>query len=254
MLPRPTRTPMLFSPPQAPLPIGSTRSVVIGRSRTCDLCVPSADASRRHCEVAGDGREYVIRDLGSRNGTFVNGERLIRERRLRPGDRIEIGSHTITFCELEADVPIHGPSDDAETQIFTKPTEGAAFKGDLAEIPPFAVLQVLEMGLKTGVLELTLDDGDGRLWLTHGRPTHAEMKQLEGFDAAVALVNANRGSFIFEPQTEVPNPTIDASVTDLLLEASRILDEGAPLDATSASFLSTPDGPPTGGTSRRSRF
>jgi hypothetical protein len=100
------------------------------------------------------------------------------------------------------------------------------FRGDLAEIPPFAVLQILEMGRKTGLLQIDSDATPGKLWLRGGDPIHAETVDQVGFDAAVSLVHASLGRFTFEPQTTVPEATIDASVTQLLLEASRQLDEG----------------------------
>ncbi len=63
---------------------------VIGRRQDCDLCVPLMVISRRHCQVTIDEDVLNIRDLGSRNGTFVNGER-IDETLICAGDIIEIG-------------------------------------------------------------------------------------------------------------------------------------------------------------------
>lgn len=62
----------------------------IGRRQDCDLCIPLMVISRRHCEVNMDQGLLTIRDLDSRNGTFVNGER-IEETILDPGDMIQIG-------------------------------------------------------------------------------------------------------------------------------------------------------------------
>ena len=69
-------------------------------------------------------------------------------------------------------------------------------------------------------------DAEGRLWFSSGAPVHAETKGQVGFDAALHIVNATAGAFTFEPSAELPSPTIEASVTQLLLEASRHLDEG----------------------------
>lgn len=63
---------------------------IIGRRQDCDLCIPLMVISRRHCEVNMDQGVLTVRDLGSRNGTFVNGER-IDETILDPGDEIQIG-------------------------------------------------------------------------------------------------------------------------------------------------------------------
>lgn len=68
-------------------------STVIGRKPDADLRIPLADISRSHCEVSLNGGGATLRDLGSSNGTFVNGER-IAERRLKPGDLVKIGPVT----------------------------------------------------------------------------------------------------------------------------------------------------------------
>jgi hypothetical protein len=219
-------TPMLFVPPRPPVPLPGRGAVVLGRSRDCDVTLGSPDASRRHAEIVGVGGDYLVRDLASTNGTFVNGER-IEERTLRGGDRIEIGGDLMTFCRVGRglDTPDPGEAGEAQTVMAERPSLGECIRGDLAEIPPFAVIQMLEMGNKTGVLEAETEDGPGRLWLAHGRPVCAETKSLRGFDAAVAIVHATSGRFSFEPSRAAPERTIEATVTELLLEASRQLDE-----------------------------
>ena len=76
---------------------GSTKSfpvssavTVIGRRQDCDLCIPLMVISRRHCELNQDQGQFKIRDLGSRNGTFVNGTQ-VKESELNPGDKVNIG-------------------------------------------------------------------------------------------------------------------------------------------------------------------
>ncbi len=69
--------------------------VELGRAPGDDGCaVDDAALSRRHCAVANEAGRLVVEDLGSRNGTFVNGERVVR-RNLRPGDEIEIGESRV---------------------------------------------------------------------------------------------------------------------------------------------------------------
>lgn len=70
-------------------PLGSAHTT-IGRRNDCSLRIPAADVSRRHCEISTLDRDVVVRDLGSANGTFVNGKR-IAEKALKPGDRLLIG-------------------------------------------------------------------------------------------------------------------------------------------------------------------
>src|SRR5262249_27056517 len=72
------------------------RSVVLGRSRDCDLQLTDANVSRRHAELRQEGASYWIVDLGSTNGMEVNGKR-VKRAKLRAGDTITLGSTEITF-------------------------------------------------------------------------------------------------------------------------------------------------------------
>ena len=63
---------------------------LIGRRTAADLQLVNADVSREHAEIAQDGARFLLRDRGSRYGTFVNGEQ-ITERALEHGDRIRLG-------------------------------------------------------------------------------------------------------------------------------------------------------------------
>jgi phosphoserine phosphatase RsbU/P len=62
----------------------------IGRRTAADLQVVSTDVSREHAEISLDAAGYILRDRGSRYGTFVNGEQ-VTERNLKHGDRIRLG-------------------------------------------------------------------------------------------------------------------------------------------------------------------
>ena len=63
----------------------------IGRRRDCDLCIPLIPISRRHCEINMDQEKLTVRDLGSKNGTFVNGSK-ISEATLKAGDQLKIAT------------------------------------------------------------------------------------------------------------------------------------------------------------------
>jgi diguanylate cyclase (GGDEF)-like protein len=68
--------------------------MVIGRSKSADLRLLDDGVSRSHARIARAGADWVVSDLGSRNGSFVNGERVER-RVLEEGDRIQLGRHAI---------------------------------------------------------------------------------------------------------------------------------------------------------------
>src|SRR5947208_14550869 len=76
-----------------PLNIGST---VIGRGDQANLRLPDVGISRRHARLDFDGSQVVLTDLGSTNGTMVNGQR-VSAVALNPGDMIQLGTTTLTF-------------------------------------------------------------------------------------------------------------------------------------------------------------
>ncbi|MFI5317405.1 MAG: FHA domain-containing protein [Myxococcota bacterium] len=220
------RTAILFCPPLAPVEIAAGARVAIGRGRDCELALFTDSASRRHAEVYAEGPEFYVRDLGSKNGTYVNGEPVTRPRALRPGDRVNVGSTAITFCWIEGSLAsfLADPSGQ-ETMIFARAAAREGLRGELAEIPIFVVLQMLEMGHKSGVLEIATDSGPARIWLGDGQPLHAATEKAAGMEAALAIVGATRGAFHFHAGRDVPERSFRASMTELLLEASRQLDE-----------------------------
>jgi pSer/pThr/pTyr-binding forkhead associated (FHA) protein len=69
---------------------------VIGRSSSTDIMVPSANLSRRHTRVLFVAGEFVLEDLGSTNGSRVNGS-LVHSAKLADGDRIELGDALFRF-------------------------------------------------------------------------------------------------------------------------------------------------------------
>lgn len=66
--------------------------LLIGRAEDCDVRPLSEDVSRRHCEVIVGPAEVWVADLGSRNGTFVNGERISEKTKVVDGDIIRVGA------------------------------------------------------------------------------------------------------------------------------------------------------------------
>jgi pSer/pThr/pTyr-binding forkhead associated (FHA) protein len=69
---------------------------ILGRDATCDLALDDPKVSRRHARLMRMGDEITVEDLGSTNGTFVNGNRIRGKSKVRPGDVITVGSHTFT--------------------------------------------------------------------------------------------------------------------------------------------------------------
>jgi hypothetical protein len=77
-------------------PTGAT----LGRSRQCDVVLNDPNVSRQHAEIRPRGGSWVLSDLGSTNGSSLNGRRIESPEVLKRGDEIELGTSALTF-ELE---------------------------------------------------------------------------------------------------------------------------------------------------------
>jgi predicted component of type VI protein secretion system len=96
---------------------------VIGRREDCDLRIPVSEVSRKHCRVFKDGDEVRVEDLGSSNGTYHNGQRIMGSVAVQAGDSIEVGP--VVFV-----VQIDGTPADDELAPITHATEEAAPAGE----------------------------------------------------------------------------------------------------------------------------
>src|SRR5271156_377789 len=72
-------------------PLGLQPEIVVGRSSDLDMVLVEDMVSRRHARIACTETQIIIEDLGSTNGTFVNGEKITRAT-LKEGDRVLIGT------------------------------------------------------------------------------------------------------------------------------------------------------------------
>lgn len=111
---------------------------IVGRQKGCDLRIPSAEVSRRHCLLSFANGQLSVEDLDSSNGTYVNQVRVKGRTLVRAGDRLKIGPLTFTVDYPMA--PRVGALPDAAASptapVHKSPTQTAkpAHKGD-APIP-----------------------------------------------------------------------------------------------------------------------
>src|SRR3954468_10344400 len=80
-------------------PLRPNREIVIGRSSELDMVLVEDMVSRKHAKIITDENAVTIEDLGSTNGTFVNGEK-VRTSEIRDGDRILIGTSIIKLVTM----------------------------------------------------------------------------------------------------------------------------------------------------------
>jgi pSer/pThr/pTyr-binding forkhead associated (FHA) protein len=95
---------------------------LVGRGDDCHLCCKSDAISRHHCVLLVNDRGVSVHDLGSKNGTFVNDERVDREHSLNSGDRLKIGrlEFEVSISALQGAV---GPQVAASNRAASKPSD-----------------------------------------------------------------------------------------------------------------------------------
>lgn len=128
----------------------------IGRAEDCHLRPGSDLVSRHHCVILVEDNAVAVRDFGSKNGTFVNGEQVMPERELKHGDRLVVG-------QLDFDVRISGVAGEQATP--EKPqaeTVAGAPKTELAAKPaaPAAKLAQKKAGKVDDDLDISQWFGD----------------------------------------------------------------------------------------------
>jgi DNA-binding NtrC family response regulator len=106
---------LLLSGPSAGLRFEIVAEATLGRSPSCEIPLEDSKVSRRHAKVAVAEGQARITDLGSRNGTVVNGERIEGEAVLLPGDHIQVGDSTILFAPPAKASLIEKASDEIQT-------------------------------------------------------------------------------------------------------------------------------------------
>jgi hypothetical protein len=79
--------------------------LIIGREESCDIVIPDRQVSRQHARIYPSNEGVFLEDLGSKNGTYLNSQRIVNPQQLHEGDEIRI-AFTQTFLFLSADATL----------------------------------------------------------------------------------------------------------------------------------------------------
>jgi hypothetical protein len=122
--------------------------VVVGRDAECDLVINEREISRQHIRIKHQGEMYVVEDLESKNGTWVNDEPLKGERALRDNDRITLAKTVILqYVAVGATAPIPTGPQTAKPRLRLDRSARRVFVGEKEITPPLSLPQykLLEM-------------------------------------------------------------------------------------------------------------
>jgi hypothetical protein len=189
-------------------PLGESGELVIGRSSDLDMVLIEDMVSRKHAKISLAPGQITISDLGSTNGTFVNGEK-VKRARLKEGDRILIGTSILKLISVTR--VAGAPAIDAKAaQQALERTAAAqekksggrtAVQGRLEEVPLVDLLQLLSTSKKTGAIVIKGYRG-GRVHLRAGKVVSAVIDAdptLAPKKALFRMVTWTQGGFEFVP-------------------------------------------------------
>lgn len=123
-------------------PLDRNRSLTIGRDEGCDIHLPDRQVSRRHARIFWGGDQYLVEDLGSKNGTHVNGQEVRPNTpcALQDGDELQIALRfKLAFVDAGATAPLSLESDKRGLRI-DKETRQVWVNGALID-PPLSLHQ-----------------------------------------------------------------------------------------------------------------
>lgn len=219
-------------------PIAPEKDIVVGRSSDLDMVLVEDMVSRRHARIAIADEQIWIEDLGSTNGTFVNGEK-IKRARLKEGDRVLIGTSILKVIASEAaqsGEPVsqsQPPQPRANLENIAvaneRRTQARSMSGSIEEVPLPDLMQLFGTSKKNGVLVIRTDDDTGRIYMRKGNVYYATINDSADVTPVKSLYRMlgwMKGEFDLEPadETEFPNQ-VDLSVQEILMEGMRQMDE-----------------------------
>ncbi len=210
-------------------PLPDNGEIVIGRSSELDMVLVEDMVSRRHAKISAEDGEFFLEDLGSTNGSFVNGEKITRTK-LAEGDRILIGTSIIKVVASDG----LGSVQDAKAQMqdvaSARPAaQASTMTGSIAEVALPDLLQLFSASKKTGTLKITTEANVGAIYLDEGAVQFASVNEDEHVPPEKAFYRIlvwETGTFDLLPAEERDFPVrVQMSIEGLLMEGMRQLDE-----------------------------
>ncbi|WP_164006755.1 FHA domain-containing protein [Pyxidicoccus trucidator] len=215
-------------------PLKVDKQIVIGRSSELDMVLVEDMVSRKHAKISFSDGKITIEDLGSTNGTFVNGEK-VKQARLKEGDRILIGTSILKLVHQGADGANVDESmakqkleEVAAVQAARTTNKASSMTGKIEEIPLPDLLQLFHTSKKNGVLVVTSDQ-EGRIYLRQGRVYYAVIGDNHNLGPQKSfnrIITWEQGDFELRPaDNQEFMVELDSSTEALLMDSLRQLDE-----------------------------
>ena len=211
-------------------PIVNDKPIIVGRSSDLDMVLVEDMVSRKHARITMQQDQIWIEDLGSTNGTFVNGEK-IKRARLKEGDRVLIGTSILKVIAGEGSRDSTDAKRDLENVAAARrTTQARTMSGSIEEVPLPDLLQLFATSKKSGVLVIRTETDDvGKIFMRKGIIYYASINDLDDvppMKSIFRMLTWQKGLFDLDPPDEREFPSeINLSVQEVLMEGLRQLDE-----------------------------
>lgn len=224
------------------IPLAAGSAIVMGRDpATCNYVLADDRVSRVHTMVFHKDRKFMVKDLNSSNGTYLNGKRVSGAPVLNAGDIIEVRPFTFEFVSPD----LSQMSDELGNRVTEEKNKGK-LEGALSTLPITDVIQLLNSTGQSGILTLTdAKQATANLVFQDGEIVQAAYEGKTGEDAVFGVIRIRDGRFEFtktEPvahadktkqiaadaakaRTATFEKQIVRKTQSLLLEGARMIDE-----------------------------
>ena len=212
-------------------PLKTDSEILIGRSDEADVFIDEDLVSRKHAMISQNNENLLIRDLGSTNGTFVNGIQ-VSESKLLTGDRILIGGSIMRIspcCQqtMKSDLNPEQIRQMMECAAEQK-EKSAIFEGSIEDVPLADLIQMLSCNQKSGLLRISGNPGggirirDGEIW-----DAFIENLDIKPMKAWCRILSWQNGRFKLEADNEsdIAERRLEGATQALILEGFRQADE-----------------------------
>ena len=209
-------------------PLKRDKQIVIGRSSELDMVLVEDMVSRKHAKITFASGKISIEDLGSTNGTFVNGEK-VKQARLKEGDRILIGTSILKLVFQGDDTgDIDEKSIRQKMEEASKKPASSSMTGKIEEVPLPDLLQLFYTSKKNGVL-VVKNSRTAKIYLRQGKVYYAAIDDNHDLGPQKSfnrIITWEIGSFeLLPPDNQEFMVELDSSTEGLLMDALRQLDE-----------------------------
>jgi hypothetical protein len=209
-------------------PMTPNKEIIVGRSSDLDMVLVEEMVSRKHARIAYENDTVFIEDLGSTNGTFVNGEK-VKRAQLREGDRVLIGTSILKVVAVDREKEQAAAPNLEVVAAQRRTSSPRTMSGSIEEVPLPDLLQLFATSKKSGLLVLRTEDDVGRIYLRKGTIYYAlinDVDDLPPIKCIFRMLTWQKGLFDFDP-AEIRDYAkhVEVTVQEVLMESLRQLDE-----------------------------